>query len=352
MKKEAKKRYLPDDEVSLFCEQATLILKSGVPIVEGMEALLEEDGETELASSYQKLLGTLKGHDQLSDGLTAAEVFPPYMIKLVKIGEISGKLETAMSALAVYYRRESDVKKALKSAVLYPLLLILVLAAVIVIMVTQVMPIFNRVFASLGAEMDASMHGVVQMGTTLGVVVMGLIALVIVCVLGFVVLYKVKGGEVAKDVLGKVIRPIGRVFETISKARFASALSLMQAAGLPTDQALALAQELPFDAKTKQKIDACAEDMANNDLDAPKAMAKAKLFDAIYLKMIKAGYQAGQLDETMEKVASIYEEKTDEGIRGMVGMIEPTLVAILAVAIGGILLSVMLPLAGIMTSIL
>ena len=350
--KKDKKKILPHDEVSLFCEQAALILKSGVPVVEGFEALFEGEEEQAQDESFKTLLKNMKGHDQLSDALEAAGVFPAYMIRLVKIGEVSGKLEDVMNALAAYYRRESDINKAVKSAVLYPAMLILVLAAVIVILVTQVMPIFNRVFQSLGAEMDTSMTGVVNVGTTLGAAVMILIGAAIVCVAVFGLIFKIKGGEYAKDLLGSIVRPFGTLFQTISKARFASSMSLMQAAGLPTEQALGLASDLPFDKKTKDKIDICSKRMTEDNEEVPRAMSDAKLFDPIHLKMIKAGYQAGQLDSAMERVAQIYEEKTDADIHRMVGMIEPTLVVILAVAIGGILLSVMLPLAGIMTTIL
>ncbi|MCL2867400.1 MAG: type II secretion system F family protein [Clostridia bacterium] len=347
-----KKKMLPNDEVSLFCEQAALILKSGVPVVEGFEALFEGEEEQARDDSFRKLLTVMKGRDQLSDALTAAGVFPDYMIRLVKIGEVSGKLEDVMIALAAYYRRESDIGKAIKSAVLYPAVLMLVLAAVIVILVTQVMPIFNRVFQSLGAEMDASMTGVVNVGSTLGTVVMGLIAFAFFCVAVFAVIFKVKGGEFAKDLIGGIIRPFGSLFQTISKARFASSMSLMQTAGLPMEQALELAKDLPFDKRTKAKIDLCAHKITDDNAETPRAMSEAKLFDPIHLKMIKAGYQAGQLDTAMERVAQIYEEKTDTDIYRIVGLIEPTLVVILTIAIGGILLSVMLPLAGIMTSIL
>jgi Type II secretory pathway, component PulF len=346
-----KKKQLPYDEVSLFCEQAGLILKSGVPVVEGLEAILDEEGAS-ADQSYKALLETIGGREQLSDGLEAAGVFPAYMIKLIKIGEVTGKLEEVMMALATYYRRESDIRKALKSAVLYPAMLILVMAAVVVILVTQVMPIFNRVFASLGAEMDGSMTNIVNVGTTLGTVVIVALGIALICLIIFGILYKVKGADFGNALAGKVFHPIGRLFETISKARFAAAMALMQMAGLPMEQALGLAQELPFDAVTKEKIGECVKKMTEEGLDTAQAIAQAKIYDPIYLKIIKAGYQAGQIDTAMERVAQIYEEKTDVDIRSLVGLIEPTLVVVLAVAIGSILLSVMLPLAGMMTTIL
>ncbi len=346
-----KAKALPYDEVSLFCEQAALILKSGVPVVEGLEALMDGDASINEAN-FKVLLDTIGGRDQLSEGLEAAGVFPAYVVKLVKIGEVTGKLEEVMMALAAYYRRESEIKKALKSAVLYPAMLVLVLAAVVVILVTQVMPIFNRVFQSLGAEMDASMTGIVNVGTTLGVAVIALIGLALVCLGVYGVVYKTKGPVLANKLAGKAIPAIGRLYQTISKARFASAMALMQTAGLPIEQAMGLAQELPFDEVTKKKIIDCCNMMTEENMDVPQAIAQAKIYDPIHVKIIKAGYQAGQLDAAMARVAEIYEEKTDSDIRNLIGLIEPTLVVILAVAIGGILLSVMLPLAGMMTTII
>lgn len=345
-----KTKMLPYDEVSLFCEQAALILKSGVPVVDGLEAILDEDGGED--QNFKALLTVIGGREQLSEGLEAASVFPPYMIKMVKIGEVTGKLDEVMEALAIYYRRESEIRKTLRSAVVYPAMLVLVMAAVIVILVTQVMPIFDRVFKSLGTEVDSSMSGIVTVGTTLGTVVMVVLGIAFLCLITFGVIYKVKGSEVGNAIAGKLLPPIGRLFETISKARFAAAMSLMQVAGLPMEQSLGLAQELPFDVVTKEKIGVCVKCMTEDMMDAPQAITNAKLYDSVYLKIIKAGYQAGQMDSAMERVAEIYEEKTDNDVRSLVGRIEPTLVVVLAVAIGSILLSVMLPLAGMMTSIL
>lgn len=344
------KKTLPDAEVALFCEQASLILKSGVPLVEGMQALVEKDGESD--KDFDAMMDVLGMHQSLADGLEAAGVFPAYMVQLVRIGDLSGKLEEVMAALANYYRRESNIKKSLKSAITYPLMLLFVLAAVIVVLITQVMPIFSRVFTSLGSQMDATMTGVASFGTTLGIVVMVLIGLLVVFAFALFVMYKTKGGEKTKSFVGRLVPAFARLFETLSREKFASAMSLMQTAGLPTEQALELAHDLPFDSITMTKLDLAAKQISEDHLESAQAMTNAKLFEPIHLKMLKAGYQAGQMDTAMERLAEIYEEQADDDLRRMIGFIEPTLVVVLAISIGGVLLSVMLPLASIMTSIL
>ncbi len=351
---EAKARgnYLAADEVAMFCEQVALILKSGIPMYDGIEALCENYHDTRYAPIFGKINKAVKDTGNLAAAVEAAEIFPPYMVHMVRIGETTGKLDDVMEALGVYYERDSKLKASIRSAIVYPVVLVLMMAVVIGVLVSQVLPIFERVFRNLGTEMDASMTAVMNAGMIIGNVVLVIVAaLIVILAIGFIV-SKLGRAQQVNRLIFKIFPPIRRVMEKTSSGRFASVLSMMITAGFPISEAIALTPNVLSDDKTRAKVQRCSQALNDEGMELPKAIAAAELFEPIYNKMIQVGFYAGQMDRVMKRLSEIYEEEIDDGIRRLVGIIEPSLVALLAVVIGGILLAVMLPLASIMSSIL
>lgn len=243
------------------------------------------------------------------------------------------------------------IRASIKSAIVYPVLLVLMMAVVIFVLVSQVLPIFDRVFRNLGSEMSASMTAVMNFGMVTGRVVLVLIVVLLALLLVGFIIYRTGHQQWLMSLVRKIFPPIRRVMEKTSAGRFASVLSMMMTAGFPIGEAIDLTPGVISDARTREKVEGISTAVRDGE-ELPKAIANAGLFEPIYNKMIQVGYYAGQMDRVMEHLADIYEEEIDDGIRRLVGLIEPTLVAILAVIIGGILLAVMLPLASIMSSIL
>ena len=343
---------LGTEEVAMFCEEVALILRSGIPIFDGIEALCENYRQTRYAPIFAKMDESIKNNGNLTSALENAGIFPAYMVNMVRIGETTGKLDDVMQALGEYYTRESKIKSAVRSAVVYPVVLVTMMAVVIGVLVSQVLPIFDRVFRNLGTEMSGSMTTVMDFGMVVGYVVLGIVVLLIVLLgVGFL-LFRMGKKDQVMALVNRFFPPIRRVIEKTSSGRFASVLSMMMTAGFPIGEAVKLVPGIVSDAKTREKISRCAKAINEDDQELPKAIAEAELFDKIYNKMIQVGFYAGQMDHVMKRLSEIYEEEIDDGIRRLVGMIEPSLVALLAVVIGGILLAVMLPLASIMSSIL
>lgn len=344
-------KYLAPEETSMFCEQVALILKSGIPLYDGIETLCENYHETRYAGTFVQIHEAVKETGNLYNAVERAGVFPPYMVQMVKIGEAAGKLDDVMEALSIYYAREAKIRASIKSAIIYPVLLVLMMAVVIFVLVAQVLPIFDRVFRNLGTEMSASMTNVMNFGLVTGRVVLVIIAVAIVLLLVGFILYRTGYQQWLMSLVRKIFPPIRRVMEKMSAGRFASVLSMMMTAGFPIGEAIDLTPGVISDERTRAKVEGISTAVKAGE-DLPKAIGDAGLFEPIYNKMIQVGYYAGQMDHVMEHLAEIYEEEIDDGIRRLVGLIEPSLVAFLAIIIGGILLAVMLPLASIMSSIL
>ena len=344
-----RKKYLPPDETAMFCEQVALILKSGIPLHDGVEALCDNYKDSRYGEQFKLLDKVVKETGSLGDAVEAVGIFPPYMVNTLKIGERAGTTDSVMEALELYYAREGQIKRSVKNAITYPLVLVAMMAMVIVVLVIKVLPIFTQVFRNLGTEMSASSVAIMNFGLAAGQTVLILVGAVIIAAAVIFILYKTSMRERVMIFLCKIFRPIAEITKKTSAGRFASVMAMMMASGFPLEEALALIPEVLSDEAAKKKVAKCRELMDGGE-SFPSAVEDCGIFEGIHGKMIRVGFVAGQMDNVMEKLAGIYEEEIDDSIRRMVALIEPTLVAVLSVIIGAVLLAVMLPLASILSS--
>jgi len=344
------RKYLPPDEIAMFCEQVALVLKSGIPLHDGVEALCENYKDARYGDKFEILDQVVRETGSLGEAVDAVGIFPPYMVNTVKIGERAGTTDSVMEALGAYYAREGQIKRAVKNAITYPLVLIAMMAIVIVVLVIEVLPIFTQVFRNLGTEMSESSVAIMNFGLAAGQTVLVLVAAIIVIAAVLFILYKTRLRDQVMTFIRKIFSPIAEITKKTSAGRFASVMAMMMSSGFPLEEALSLIPEVLSDEEAKKKVAKCRELMAEG-VSFPLAVETCGIFEGIYSKMIRVGFVAGQMDSVMVKLATIYEDEIDDSIRRMVSLIEPTLVAVLSIIIGAVLLAVMLPLASIMSSL-
>ncbi len=344
------KDYLPSLEISLFCDQVVLILESGIPLHDGMEALYHNYQNTKYAVRFQMLADGIENNQTFYDSLVSLDIFPPYMVNMVRIGERTGKLEAVMQSLADYYRKEDTLRKMVKNAVMYPMLLVAMMAVVITVLLWKVLPIFNEIYKNLGTELYTSSESLMRIGNIIGKVIIALIGLLILLILISAVFLESKKRERYLDFLGNIFGPIRRLREKIAAERFASSVSMMIASGFHIEEAIELAPSIISNPQFLKKLDILRELSAQN-ISFADAVERAQIFESLHSKMIRVGAAAGQMDTVMLQISDIYQDEIDTGIARLVNMIEPACVAVLSVFIGGILLAVMLPLVGIIASL-
>lgn len=344
-----RKKVLPPEEISAFYAQVTLIIRSGLLLSDGMEALCGDYRDTPWAEQFQRLNDVMRDTGSLSAAIDASEAFPAYAEGMVRVGEQAGELENVMQGLANYYERENQIRRTIRNAVFYPMVLMGIMAVVIVILITRIMPVFETVFRNMGSELPAMTRAMMSFGTVAGRWVLGGVALLIIAVGACYALLRSGRHEGLAQWILRVVRPVGRISHSMSAERFASIMSMLLAGGFPMERAIELLPDVFSNRQDKEKLVACREQILRGD-PIPDAVEKLGLFDPLHMRMIRVGFMSGQMDSVMGKMAEIYEEATDDGISRMVSMIEPVMVAVLSVIIGVILLSVMLPLAGLMAS--
>lgn len=339
-------KQLTNTELIFFCRQLALILKSGISLLEGVSILRDDaaskEGQEILTSVYDRLLET----GSITDALTEAHVFPAYLIHMVEIGDISGNLEEAFSSLADHYQREEDFSKNIRSALSYPLIMLGMLSVVLLVLILKVMPVFNQVFMELGAEMSGLSLHILNLGNTLRRYSLVFLLLLAALVGGLFYLFRSPRG---KQFLAGL--PFTKsLSEKIACARFASGLSMALRSGLDTEGSFDLVIQLIENPSFQEKVSQ-ARSLIQEGEDFAESLNKAGIFSGMDARMVSMGFRTGSADMVLGQIADRLFEETDDSLQRAAGLVEPTLVAVLSVLVGLILLSVMLPLVGIMSNI-
>ena len=346
-----KKRSMSSEELSSFCDQIALMLSSGMTLRDGIEMLAEDEiKENSKFHPYSDLCRVVDETGSLYIAMKENEEnWPSYMIEMVDIGEQTGRLEDIMISLSTYYQREGRIRSAAVSAVTYPLVLGVMLVIIIGILLWRVLPIFRRVLDSLGVGSTSSGSVLMRIGTYAGWGVLILIALVVVIAVVIMILLKTKARGKVLKFLKNLFPPVKKLAEKLSASRVAGILGLMLSSGFPMENALQMAPAALADQESIDKVNFISEEM-KKDVTFSDALSRSGLFADFHNRMLKVGAASGHEPQVMEKIAEIYEEQVEDGLDHLISIVEPTLVALLSIVIGAILLSVMLPMAGVLSS--
>ena len=342
---------LPAAELSIFCGQVAMFLEAGMPIYEGIRTMCENSGESEYADVYTQLNERVEQNGSLYSSLTPDPRWPAYLTEMVGIGERAGKLEQVMRSLSVTYEREDRVREAARSVVAYPLTLGIMLAAVIAIMLWKVVPIFRRVLGSMGLASGGAAESLSHAGTVIGVIVLCVVGLALLLTLLMAIMFKTGRRETVLHCLNATFPPVRRLNENLNAGRIASVLALLLSGGFSAEEALMLAKTVTDGREAADKTQKILDSLREGK-DMASSIESSGLLDPLYMRMFKTASAAGREAETMEKIAAGYEERVEASMRRLISIIEPTLVAILSAIVGGVLLAVMLPMAGILTGLM
>ena len=337
-------------EMSNFCGQVALILEAGLPLYDGMETLANADKGSENAEMYAEASKRVTETGSLYDALKGDSRWPEYLVEMVGIGERSGQLEKVMRGLEEYYARESRIRSSMVSAVTYPLVLGAMLAVIVLVLLIRVLPVFRRVLASMGVDASSAGSGAMRVGVVLGWVVLAVVALVIIAVLVGLVLLRTQHRDKVLALTEKIFPPIHSLKRKLSASRVASVLSMMLSGGFPTDEALEMTAAVLGDKEATDKVNQIRESLSQGGTFA-EAITGTGLFDDLHNRMITMGSATGREDQVLAKLADLYEEQVEDDITRLIAIIEPTLVALLSIVIGAVLLAVMLPMMGILSSL-
>ncbi len=346
-----KRLRVPAPYLPVFCRELYQLVRSGVPLAEGLSMLREDETDPDTRSWLDSLCRSTEEGMPLASALRESGAFPAYMTDMVSLAEETGRLEDVLLSLQRHYDRQLRMAADIRGAVTVPVTLFAVMVAVVVLLVTQVLPVFDRVFAQLGVRMGAVATGMMNAGAVLARAGTGLaVALVLVAAAALVVGLVPALRE--KFTLWFRRRFGGRgILGQMAVSRFASSLSMAVASGLTMEESVELSARLCGGAKEiDEKTEQCRKDIEAGGSPAD-ALAKSGMFSGRDCRLLKLAEQTGSLPDTLEDLARRQEEESLRRIDRTVGAIEPAIVVITSALAGVILLSVMLPLMGLLSTI-
>lgn len=337
--------------LSEFCMELALILRTGLPIADGLLMLKDDYNNKATKEIIAKIYSYAESGQPLSSSLDATNAFPHYLINMIKLAEQTGKLANTLAALSAYYQRQERLSHNIRNSILYPSILLVTMIIIVVVLTTKVLPVFNNVFIQMGTNISPFAAKIMHWGDnfsyvaliiTAFIVIIFLIALIIKCFPRL----KAKIFSFFKKYFG-----CHGINGRIASARFASSMAMAISSGINIEDALISAAEICGGSKTiDTKIHSCQSDIKSG-YPTSQALSMSGLFSVRDSRMLLMAEKTGTMTEVMTELALRNQQKIEDDLDRIIGYIEPILVLITSIIVGVIILSVMLPLISIMSSI-
>lgn len=336
--------------VSAFCESMAMMVRSGIQMDEAV-ALLQSGKEQ--GGVLEQGLEIMQAETEAGRGLSAAMekagIFPEYAIRMVNAGESAGRLEEVLFQLARYYADQKTMAAKLKSAVVYPVAMLVIIVAVLAVMLTMVLPAFNEVYDNLTGSLTASSYAYVRWAYGFCWFALAVMVILIVGLVLGLVLWNGKKRRIVEGVLEKI--PVcAAILESLGMFRFTAALSTFLASGEMQDTAMTESMNMVSCKPVEEKIGRCIERMGEGHGIAQAAFDE-NLFEPVYGRMLLAGERSGSLESVLLKLTDLLSGHCSALVDRLVGIVDPLLSGVLMLTVGLSLLSVMLPLIGMMNSV-
>ena len=339
---------LTNEQICAFCMALEHLIHAGIGLGDAVTLLKEDEQDVKLRQMLAQMAKSADDGAALSAVIRESGRFPAYVSTLIEVGERSGKIEQTLHTLARYYERRERMDRHLRSALVYPAALLVVLLAVAVVLLVWVLPVFNDVYARLGSSLTGVAGALLDLGTVLrkGMpVICGIIGVV-------AALFAVK------PLRDRIFLIWNRRFgdrgarKMVLSARFVHALSMAISSGMQIQDALKLSCVLAQEEAPafRKRCENCFADV-DTGKTLSRALCENGFLSAADRRLLDAGARSGNGETVLQQIAERLQEQSEEALERQAGRVEPVVVAVACVLIGTVLLSVMLPLMHIMSAI-
>ena len=343
---------LSEEQISVFCRSLAMMLRSGVTMQEAVELFVQDgdDASPLLHSTAQQMEKALGEGQSFAQTARDTGAFPEYALGVFSMAELSGRLDEVLDRLADYYDRQHALNERLRSTLTYPVALLLMMCGVLSVLVFSVLPMFVRVYNSLTGSLAASSYAYVLAASLIGRVSLVLaVAVSAVLLVLAVMLHTQKGREKLNGPMERS-RFTRKAARQLAVSQMADTVSTMLASGAEEDSALEQCIRQTSHTGLRTALQACRSDMQQGTGMA-QAFLRHKVLPPLYARMLQGGSESGSLPAAMESVALRLGQEAENALCRLIDDIEPVLIGFLTVSVGFTLLSVMLPLLGILSAV-
>ena len=332
-------------DLAVFTRQFSVMIDAGLPLVQCLEILAGQQENKTFESVLTATRASVEGGATLSGAMRQHDkVFDALYVNLVEAGEAGGILDTILQRLASYIEKNVKLKRAVKSALVYPVAVLGVAAGVITLLLWKVVPIFGTLFLGLGVDLPLPTRIVIGLSNFVGSI-FGLMIVVAFVGAGFAikVWYGTEKGRFIIDGALLKLPLVGILLRKIAVARFTRTLGTLISSGVPILEGLDITARTAGNAVIEKALNRVrtALEQGKNLADPLK---ETNVFPGMVTQMIGVGEQTGAMDAMLQKIADFYEDEVDAAVKDLLAALEPAMIVFLGVVVGGIVISMYLPL--------
>jgi type IV pilus assembly protein PilC len=337
--------------IAIFTRQFSVMLDAGLPLVQCLEIL----GDQEENRTFQQIIHQVRTDVESGASLADAmrkhpKAFDNLFTNMVAAGESGGILDIILQRLSVYIEKAVKLNSQVKSALIYPVSIVVIAALVVFIILWKVIPVFAQLFAGLGGEMPLLTRIVISASNF---VADYFFFIVIIIVFGYIAIgrwHRTPHGRRILDTALLKIPVVGMLLRKISVARFCRTLGTLTASGVPILDGLEITAKTAGNAVIEDAVMAVRKSVEEGKTIS-EPLAQTKVFPSMVVQMINVGEQTGALDQMLSKIADFYEDEVDTAVAGLMKLIEPVMIAVLGAVIGTIVAAMYLPLYSVLSKI-
>jgi type IV pilus assembly protein PilC len=338
-------------DISRFTRQFATMIGSGLPMIQCLEILAAQVESKEMRKVIMQVKDSVQGGSTLADALGRhPKVFDQLYTNMVEAGEMGGALDVILVRLANYREKADALIRKVKGAMMYPAVIVVVATGVTIAMLTYVVPVFAKMFAGLGSELPAPTLVVLGISNFLK----SNIVLMILALIGAIVAYKfivrTPNGRLTVDKIWINFPVLGTLIRKAAISRFARTLGTLLSSGVSILEALEITAKTAGNRVVHDAIKRSVVSIAEGDtITAP--LKESGVFPPMVTQMISVGEKTGGLDEMLNKIADFYDEEVDAAVGALTSIIEPVVIVLMGIVIGGILIAMYLPMFDIIGKI-
>jgi type IV pilus assembly protein PilC len=332
-------------ELAIFTRQFSVMIDAGLPLVQCLEILASQQEN----KFFQKVLTNTRGQVEGGATLSAAmrsspKVFDPLYVNMVEAGETGGILDTILQRLSSYIEKNVKLQRAVKSALVYPVGVLSVAGGVITLLLWKVVPIFATLFAGLGVDLPLPTKIVIALSNFVGSI-FGLLILIALGagIFGLKVWYGTPQGRFVLDTIVLKLPVLGILMRKIAVARFTRTLGTLISSGVPILEGLDITAKTAGNAVVERALQQVRKSLEEGK-SLTEPLKESEVFPGMVTQMIAVGEQTGAMDAMLQKIADFYEEEVDAAVKDLLTALEPIMIVFLGVVVGGVVISMYLPL--------
>lgn len=330
-------------DISIFCRQFSFSISAGISILKALEIVKEQTENPKLKKILITVFEEVQKGTGLSEAMGQHKELPEMLINMIAVGEISGTLDKILERMANYYDKEHRLQQKIKQALTYPILVSVFALGVVVLLVTKVLPTFIDSIAAMGGG-TLPLPTRIVMGfsnalRTKGILILAIIVAIVVLIKMYA---KSEAGEQKLHKLKLNIPIFGKINNKILTAKFARTFGILMASGVPLIQSMDICSKVVGNRVASDVLEASKEEIKKGG-SLGEALGSRKLFPIMLTQMIKIGEESGTLDVVLEKTAEFYDNEVETVTTQLTTVLEPLIIIVLAVVVGFIILSVIMP---------